>query len=471
MIRIKPCYMDGRWIDAGGRDVRELVNPATEEIYGQVALGTDEDVERAVAAARRAFPSFAATRREERLSLLENILAAYRRHYEEFVAAITLEMGAPVTLSREAQVVAGPDQLEATIAALAAMEPVRRIGNAAIHREAIGVCGLITPWNWPISQIVCKVAPALAAGCTMVLKPSEMTPYSAELFARVLEEAGVPPGVFNLVHGDGRTVGSALAAHPGIDMVSFTGSTAAGIEVAIRAAPTVKRVCQELGGKSPNILLPDADFEHAVPQAVAMCMDNTGQSCNAPTRLLVPQARHDEVLAMAEAAARKLIVGDPQDPATEIGPLASAIQFERVRRHIDAGSREGAVLVTGGDMAGQQRGYFMAPAIFGAVRPSMSIAQEEIFGPVLAVMPYRDEEEAIAIANDTRYGLSAYVSSADTERALRVAARLRAGNVHINGAALEASAPFGGYRQSGNGREQGVFGIEEFTEVKAVIMA
>lgn len=471
MIFIDSFYTDGKWRAAGERPQHMLFNPATEEAYGKVALGTAQDVDRAVEAASRAFPAFASTTVEERTALLRAMLDIYARRYEEFVAAITLEMGAPVRLSRAAQAATGIDHLNATIEALMSAEPVLLRGNATIHREPVGVCALITPWNWPISQIMAKVAPALAAGCTMVLKPSELTPLSAQLLAEVLDEAGVPAGVFNMVHGTGPAVGAALASHPGIDMVSFTGSTAAGVEVAIRAAPTVKRVCQELGGKSANILLPDVDFAREVPLAVGMCMDNTGQSCNAPTRLLVPRERHDEALEIAAAAAEALKVGDPRDDETDIGPLVSRLHMSRVQTLIDTGLREGATRVTGHNRRKPlpEAGYFVAPTIFGNVAPDMTIAQEEIFGPVLSVIPYRDEEDAIRIANGTRYGLAAYVSSADAARACAVAARLRAGNVHINGGALGADVPFGGYRQSGNGREQGSFGLEEFTEVKAVL--
>ncbi len=470
MKDFRAFYIDGQWIDASARPTRPLFNPATDRAYGQVAMGTDGDVDHAVAAARRAFASFSRTSTAGRLALLTRILDAYERYYERLVAAITEEMGAPVTLSREAQVPAGSEHLKATIAALREAAAFQQLDNAEIHREPVGVCALITPWNWPMNQIVCKVAPALAAGCTMVLKPSELTPQSAQIFAEILHEAGVPAGVFNMVHGDGPGVGAALSSHAGIDMVSFTGSTAAGVQVAINAAPGVKRVSQELGGKSPNILLDDVDLEETVAQAVAMCMENTGQSCNAPTRLLVPTESHDEALEIAAAAAARLRIGNPADEATEIGPVVSRVHFERVRAYIATGSREKATLATGGPERSEALpGYFIAPTVFGAVTPGMTIAREEIFGPVLSIMPYRREEDAIAIANDTPYGLSAYVSSADPERAFEIARRLRAGNVHINGAMLQSSAPFGGYKQSGNGREGGSFGLEEFTEIKAII--
>jgi aldehyde dehydrogenase (NAD+) len=366
-------------------------------------------------------------------------------------------------MSRNSQAACGTDHLRATIAALTDLTFSEPLGEKTVlYREPIGVCALITPWNWPINQIVCKVAPALAAGCTMVLKPSELTPLSAQLFAEVLHEAGVPAGVFNMVHGDGPTVGTAMSSHPDVDMVSFTGSN---------AAPGIKRVAQELGGKSANIMLDDADFESAVPQAVLACMDNSGQSCNAPTRLLVPTARHDEVVHIAAATARAIRVGDPRNAETEMGPLVSKMHYEKVRGLIETGQAEGARLAAGGSTRFMNtEGYFVSPTIFGGVTGDMTIAQEEIFGPVLAIMPYRDEEDAIALANGTRYGLSAYVTSADAGRALAVGRRMRAGMVHINGAMLDAQTPFGGYRQSGNGREGGRFGIEEFTELKAVLL-
>ncbi len=471
--KIGTYYIDGRWVDAANRRAAPLFDPSTALRYGEVALGTRTDADVAVAAARKAFASFSQTTKAERLVLLRRILEIYERRYDEFVAAITLEMGAPARLSREAQAAAGTDHLRAAIDALETMDLERPLGEKVrLWREPVGVCALITPWNWPMNQIASKVAPAIAAGCTMVLKPSELTPCSAHLFAEVLHEAGVPPGVFNLVHGEGRVVGAAMASHGDVDMVSFTGSTAAGIQVAMNAAPGVKRVAQELGGKSPNILLADVDFAETVPAAVGACMENTGQSCNAPTRLLVPAERHDEAVEMAAAAARALRVGDPASETTDIGPLVSRLHLERVRNYIEIGRQEGAVMAAGGadPLPGLDPGYFVAPTIFGGVTRGMRIARDEIFGPVLAIMPYRDEAEAIAIANDTPYGLAAYVSSRDVDRALAVARRLRAGQVHINGAVPGADAPFGGYKQSGNGREGGIFGIEDFTEIKAVAL-
>jgi len=348
---------------------------------------------------------------------------------------------------------------------------VENRGSTRIIREPIGVCGFITPWNWPVNQIACKVAPALAAGCTMVLKPTEIAPLNAILFTQILHDAGVPAGVFNLVNGEGPTVGAAIAAHPGVDMVSFTGSTRAGTQVAKAAADTVKRVAQELGGKSPNIILDDADLKRAVVGGVRSCFTNSGQSCNAPTRMLVPRSRHAEAVAFAKAAAEAVAVGDPRTEGTTIGPVVSETQFEKIQRLIQAGIKEGAELVTGGPgrPAGIERGYYVRPTVFANVRNDMTVAREEIFGPVLCILPYENEEDAIRIANDTVYGLSGYVSSGDPQRALRVASRLRAGNVHLNGAGPDFSAPFGGYKQSGNGREWGPYGFEEFLEVKAVM--
>ncbi|MBX3492117.1 MAG: aldehyde dehydrogenase family protein [Parvibaculum sp.] len=466
-------FIGGKWVDASARPRQTLLNPATATPYGEVALGTAEDVDAAVQTARTAFSRFSETTVEERRSLLRRVLGIYERRLAEFAEAITTEMGAPKTLAYEAQAAAGADHLRATIEALENFEIERSAtANVRLRREAVGVCALITPWNWPMNQIAGKVAPAIAAGCTMVLKPSELTPMSAVLFAEVLEEAGVPTGVFNLVHGDGRSVGAAMASHPLVDMVSFTGSTAAGIQVAINAAPTVKRVTQELGGKSPNILLRDTDFSKAVRQAVESCMENTGQSCNAPTRLIVPAERHDEIAERCVEIAKCLRIGDPRDSKTDIGPIVSRAHLERVRNYIEIGRQEGAVLVTGGAEPLEElgAGYFVKPTVFAHVRPEMTIAREEIFGPVLSIISYSDEDEVIRIANDTPYGLAAYVSSGDEERAMRVARQLRAGQVQINGATPPADAPFGGYRQSGNGREGGIFGIEDFTEMKAVAL-
>ncbi|MBX3503910.1 MAG: aldehyde dehydrogenase family protein [Parvibaculum sp.] len=462
----------GEWVIPSSRDNRDLRNPANDEVYGTVVMGTAEDADAAIRAAHAAFPSFAATSKEERLRLLKRILDIYERRRDEFAAAMTEEMGAPATLSRDAQAAAGADYLRATIDAFETFAIERPgAGNVILRREPVGVCALITPWNWPLNQIAGKVAPALAAGCSMILKPSELTPMSATLFAEVLVEAGVPAGVFNLVHGDGHEVGTALSTHPLVDMVSFTGSTAAGVQVAINAAPSVKRVTQELGGKSPNILLRDADFDTAVERSIRACMENSGQSCNAPTRLIVPAERHDDIANTAAAIANSLRVGDPLENETDIGPLVSRAHYERVLNYIRIGQQEGAVLAAGGPepVSGLEPGYFVRPTVFAHVKPEMTVAREEIFGPVLVLLSYEDEEDAIAMANDTPYGLAAYLSSRDEAHALSVARRLRAGQVHINMALPGAETPFGGYRQSGNGREGGVFGIEEFTEIKAIV--
>jgi aldehyde dehydrogenase (NAD+) len=466
-------YIDGQWVDPASPKTLEVVNPATEEPIARISAGSAADVDRAVAAARRAFETYGRTTREERIALLERVIAAYKARQDEIAETISSEMGAPMYLAKAAQAPAGLGHLTHALNILKTYAFEENRGTTRIVREPIGVCGLITPWNWPVNQIMCKVAPALAAGCTMILKPSEIAPLSGLLVAKVLDDAGVPAGVFNLVNGEGPVVGAAMAAHPGIDMMSFTGSTRAGIQVAKAAADTVKRVAQELGGKSPNIILDDADFGKSVKSGVRACFNNSGQSCNAPTRMLVPRARHAEAVEIARAAAQQVVAGDPRTEGTVIGPVVSAPQFQKIQRLIEQGIQEGAELVIGGPgrPEGITRGYFVKPTVFANVRNDMTIAREEIFGPVLSILPYEDEEEAVRIANDTPYGLSAYVTSGDQQRALRVASRLRAGNVHVNGATVDYAAPFGGYKQSGNGREWGQFGFEEFLEVKAVLGA
>lgn len=435
-----------------------------------ISLGTAADVDKAVAAAKRAFESYSETSPDERLALLRRIIEVFQSKYEEMVETISQEMGAPMWLSRAAQAAAGLGHFFEMTKVLASYKFEELKGTTLMRKEPIGVCGLITPWNWPVNQIACKVAPALAAGCTMVLKPSEIAPLSGYLFTQILHEGGVPAGVFNMVNGDGPTVGAAISAHPDVDMVSFTGSTRAGVAVATAAAPTVKRVTQELGGKSANIILDDADIEQAVTAGVQGCVMNTGQSCNAPTRMLVPRSKMAEAAAAAKRAAETTKVGDPAAEGTTIGPLASEAQFEKVQRLIKKGVDEGAQLVTGGPGRpdGISKGYFVKPTVFANVRNDMTIAREEIFGPVLCIIPYENEEDAIRIANDTPYGLSGYVTSGDLERARRVAKRIRSGNVHVNGAHLDFSGAFGGYKQSGNGREWGEAGFEEFLELKAV---
>ncbi len=466
-------YIDGRWVEPVEPKEFTVINPATEAPAGVISLGSAADVDRAVAAARRAFESFAETSREERRALLQRILAIYKKRYQDIADAIREEMGAPASLARGSQAGIGIGHLAAMVDLLATFEFEERRGSSRLTLEPVGVCALITPWNWPMNQVAAKVVPALAAGCTMVLKPSEFSPFSAAIWAEVLHEAGVPAGVFNLINGTGPEVGAALAAHPDVDMVSFTGSTRAGTEVARIAAATVKRVHQELGGKSPNILLDDADFEQAVKASVQHVFENSGQSCNAPTRLLVPADRIAEVEALARKTAESVVVGDPASEKTAVGPVVSKIQFDRVQSLISQGIREGARLVAGGEgrPAGLEKGYFVRPTIFSDVRNDMTIAREEIFGPVLAILPYRDEAEAIRIANDTPYGLQAYVWSKDLARADRVGRRIRAGRVTLNGASGDMSIPFGGFKRSGNGREWGEYGLRDFLEVKAVLGA
>ena len=463
-------YIGGRWVDPVEASTLDVINPATEQSAGRVSLGSAADVDKAVAAARAAFESYSQTSREERIALLERIAGEYQKRYADIAAAITEEMGAPAALSNKAQAAVGTAHLQAAIGVLRQFPFEEPRGTTLIRKEPIGVCGLITPWNWPINQIVTKIFPALAVGCTMVLKPSEIAPFSAIILAEVLDAAGVPAGVFNLVNGDGPTVGAAIASHPDVDMVSFTGSTRGGIAVAKAAADTVKRVHQELGGKSPNIILDDADFTQAVTGAMRGLLMNSGQSCNAPTRLLVPHARMDEVKAIAKAVAEGTRVGDPNGDA-DIGPVASEAQLSKVQSLIQQGLSEGATLVAGGlgRPAGLERGFYVIPTVFADVTNDMVIAREEIFGPVAVILGYSDDDEAVRIANDTPYGLAAYVQSADLGRATRIASRLRAGQVTINGAGLDFMAPFGGYKQSGNGREWGDHAFGEFLEVKAVL--
>lgn len=470
MSHEKQFYINGQWVEPSTTDTVDVINPATEAVVATIALGGKQDVDTAVAAARKAFESYSQTSREERIALLERILEIYQRRSDEFARAITLEMGAPDKLSRYAQAPSGTGHFAAALKALRAFEFEERIGNTLVVKEPIGVCGLITPWNWPINQLACKIAPALATGCTMVLKPSEVAPLSALLLAEVLDEAGVPAGVFNLVNGDGPTVGSAMSAHPDIDMMSFTGSTGAGRQVMKNGADTIKRVALELGGKSANILLDDADFGKMVAQGVMSCMNNSGQSCNAPTRMLVPQSRMDEVVEIARAAATKVRAGAPDAPDTTIGPVVSKVQWSKIQDLIAKGIEEGANLVVGGTgrPEGLDKGYYVKPTIFSHVTTDMTIAREEIFGPVLSIIGYQDEADAIRIANDTRYGLSGYVSSADLDRARKVARQIRTGMVHLNGAPLDNDAPFGGYKESGNGREWGHYGLEDFLEVKSI---
>jgi len=464
-------YIGGKWVDPVTPKTLDVINPATEAVIGRISMGSAADVDKAVTAARAAFETFSRTKKEERLALLQDIAAQYQKRYADIAQIISEEMGAPIWLSRAAQAATGMGHLAKTIEILKDYEFEEKQGTTLIAREPVGVCGFITPWNWPVNQIMCKVAPALAAGCTIVLKPTEIAPLNAIILAEVFHEAGLPPGVFNLVNGDGPTVGAAISSHPGIDMVSFTGSTRAGIDVARNAAATVKRVTQELGGKSANILLDDVDIAASVAAGVKQCFMNSGQSCNAPTRMLVPASKMAEAKAAAKKAAAEITVGDPMKDGINIGPVVSKTQFDKIQGLIKKGIDEGATLVAGGPgrPAGIDKGYFVQPTVFADVKNDMTIAREEIFGPVLSILPYKDEDDAVRIANDTVYGLSGYVSSGSIDRARRVASRLRAGNVHVNGAPPDFAAPFGGYKQSGNGREWGKFGFEEFLEVKAII--
>ncbi len=468
-------YIDGSWVlPVGGsatNAVIDVINPSTEEKIAQVSAGSAADVDRAVAAATRAFASFSMSTREERLELLDRIIAGMQARQAELADTISRELGAPMKLATGAHVPSGIAHFKVAREVLAQYEFASQRGTTQIVREPIGVCGLITPWNWPLNQIACKVAPALAAGCTMVLKPSEVAPLNAMLLAEILHDAGVPPGVFNLVNGDGPTVGQAIVAHPDVQMVSFTGSTRAGIAVAQLAAKTVKRVTQELGGKSGNIVLDDADIATAVKNGVRSCFNNSGQSCNAPTRMFVPSAQ----LANAEAAARdavqKVSLGEAHADGVNMGPVVSALQFERIQQHIADAIEDGAQLITGGLGRPEHLavGYFVQPTVFSSVHNGMRIAQTEVFGPVLCIIPYDSESEAVQLANDSPYGLAAYVSSSSAERAMHVARQLRAGNVHINNAPVDHRAPFGGYKQSGNGREWGEQGFEEYLETKAIM--
>lgn len=463
-------YIDGKWLDPVTANTVDVINPATEEVCGRISYGSAADVDLAVAAAKRAFATYSLTTREQRIDLLQSILDEFAKRHDEIAEAIMDEMGAPWSLAKNAQAASGPQHLKAALRTLKSYEFEERSRTTLIVKEPIGVCGLITPWNWPMNQITVKVAPALAAGCTMVLKPSEIAPFDALIFAEILDTAGVPAGVFNLVNGDGPGVGTALSQHPDVDMMSFTGSTRAGVAVAQNAAPTVKRVAQELGGKSANIVLDDADFDKAVKSGAGDCFENTGQSCDAPSRMLVPRDRVDEAAALAAAVAGATVVGDPRDEATEVGPLVSDLQWQKVQGLIQKGIDEGATLVAGGTgrPEGLDKGYYAQPTVFAHVSNDMTIAREEIFGPVLSIIPYDDDDDAIRIANDTPYGLSGYVSSSNLDRARSVAARLRTGMVHINGAYLDSAAPFGGYKQSGNGREWGAHGMDEFLEVKSI---
>jgi aldehyde dehydrogenase (NAD+) len=465
-------YINGAWVlPATSTATVDAVNPATEEVCAVVAVGGRDDVELAVTAARAAFDGYAATTLEHRIALVEKLITIFERRYGEMVTAISTEMGAPYDLSHDAQAESGPGHLRATVKAVREMAWDYDVGtDGIVTHEPIGVCVLITPWNWPINQIVCKVGPALITGCTMVLKPSEMAPLSAQLFAEMVEEAGFPKGVFNMIHGTGASVGDALTSHPEVDMISFTGSTRAGVQIAKNAADTVKRVAQELGGKSANIVFADSDLEAAVTRGVLHCFGNTGQSCNAPTRMLVEQSVYDEAVAIAARVAKAAKLGDPMEKGPHYGPVVGKAHYDKIQGLIQVGIDEGAQLVAGGTgrADGFDRGYYVKPTVFAGVHNKMRIAQEEVFGPVLVLIPFKDEADAIAIANDSPYGLYAYVQTGDLDRARRVSRLMRAGGVSINGTSQDYMAPFGGYKQSGNGREYGEFGVRDFLEIKSI---
>ena len=471
MQNLTKFFIGGRWVEPLSSATLPVMNPATEAQIGTVAMGNAADVDRAVAAAKAAFEGFSTTSKQVRLDLLYRLKAVTERRFEDLAQAMRMEMGAPITMARAAQADAAIGHLQGFIDALEELEERKVLASGDILlREPIGVCGLITPWNWPMNQIALKVIPALATGSTCILKPSEHTPISAMIYAEIIHEAGYPPGVFNLVNGDGPTVGAALSRHPDIQMMSFTGSTRAGIAVTRDAAETVKRVTLELGGKSPNLVFADCDLEARVAASVRECMFNTGQSCDAPTRLLVERSCYGEALRIAKQTAVSITVGDPTQEGDHIGPLFDKIQYDRVQAMIKVGLAEGATLLAGGPgrPEGLAKGWFVKPTIFADVSNDMRIAQEEIFGPVLVIIPFADEAEGIAIANDTPYGLAAYVQTGDPERALRVAARLRAGAIHINGGGFNYGSPFGGYKQSGNGREGGIMGLEDYLETKTL---
>ena len=473
MKDLRKFYINGQWVEPLSKQEMDVINPATETKIATITLGSPEDVNRAVAAASAAFADYGQTSRDQRLALLEKFLGIYNERFEEMAQAITMEMGAPISMSRDAQADCGAGHLQGFIDALVRQSEREILYNGdTLVREPIGVCGLITPWNWPMNQVALKVVPALATGCTCILKPSEFTPLSAALYAEMLHDAGFPPGVFNLVNGDGPTAGATLSKHPDVQMISFTGSTRAGRAISKDAADTIKRVTLELGGKSPNLVFADCgeELENRVRSSVFECFNNTGQSCDAPTRLLVERSCYKRVLQIAKTAGHEQAVGDPALEGDHIGPLVSDIQFGRVQGHIERAIEDGASLLCGGagKPAGFETGYFVKPTIFADVTNDMAIAREEVFGPVLAIIPFDTEEEAIQLANDTPYGLAAYIQTGDPERAERVAARLRAGAVHINGGGFEYGSPFGGYKQSGNGREGGSMGLEDYQEVKTL---
>ena len=470
-MKLDKFYINGEWVSPSKDETIDIINPSDEAVIGTLNVGSEADIDMAVEAAKSAFSNYAQTSVAERLDLLKEILNQFEKRFEDFVEAITTEMGAPVKLSRAAQAAVGMNHLKTAIRVLAEHKFEYPFNGYIVRQEPIGVCGLITPWNWPINQTISKLGPCLASGCTAVLKPSEISPLSANIIAEIMDAAKVPKGVFNMVHGLGPIVGEALSNHKDVDMMSFTGSTRGGVAAAQAAAKTVKRVSQELGGKSPNIIFDDEKFEQSVTIGVQKIMENTGQSCNAPTRMIVPKSRQDEALEIAKNVSEKLITGDPTKEETDIGPLVSQTQFDKVQRLIDSGIKAGAQLVTGGlgKPIGVNAGYFVKPTVFGGVDNSMDIAQEEIFGPVLSIIPYEDMDHAVKIANDTSYGLSAYVCGSDLEKLKAVARQIRAGQVHVNYGSGGTNAPFGGFKQSGNGREKAEWGLGEFLETKAIM--
>ena len=470
-MKLDKFYINGQWVDPVKDETINIINPANESVIGQLNVGNEQDIDKAVTAAKKAFPNFSITSVNERSELLTEIRNIFKKRFDDIVDAITTEMGAPIKLSRGAQAAVGLGHLKTAIRVLENHKFEYEFNGSLIRHEPIGVCGLITPWNWPINQTISKLGPCLASGCTAILKPSEISPLSANVIAEIIHEAKAPAGVFNMVHGLGPIVGEALSSHQDVDMMSFTGSTRGGIAVAQASAKTVKRVSQELGGKSPNIILDDSAFESSVKIGVEKIMENTGQSCNAPTRMLVPKNRHEEAMQIAKLVAENLKTGDPKEESTDIGPLVSDAQYKKVQRLIESGINAGAKLVTGGTgrPSHLNKGYYVKPTVFGDVDNKMEIAQEEIFGPVLSIIPYDSEDEAVEIANDTDYGLSAYIAGENTERLREIGRKIRAGQVHINYGSGGTNAPFGGFKQSGNGREKAEWGLEEFLETKAIM--
>ena len=463
-------YINGQWVEPGDKKLMDVINPSTEEICAQIAIGSEQDIDKAAIAAKKAFGSYGFSSVEDRIDILQAIISSFKNRYNDIADAISEEMGAPTQLAQKGQTGSGLAHFKAAADLLTSFPFQHQDGASLIVKEPIGVCGLITPWNWPLNQIACKVAPAIAVGCTVILKPSEVAPLSAYVFSEVMHAAGLPKGVFNMINGDGAGVGTALSKHPLVDMVSFTGSTRAGALVAKNAAPTIKRVTQELGGKSANIILPDADLERAVKQGARTVFSNSGQSCNSPTRMLVPAENMQKAEEIAEAVAKTVVVGMATDENTTMGPVVSEVQYNKIRELIEKGIDEGAKLVCGGleRPDGSDKGYFISPTVFSEVNNNMTIAREEIFGPVFAIMPYESVEQAIEIANDTPYGLAGYIQGKDEDLLRSVASKIRAGNININGKSGDINTPFGGYKQSGNGREWGAYGFEDYLEIKAI---